>query len=225
MTPALFLSRARLRRDASSAALAEIFQPEELDKRVSVAHKLLWTLFSDRPDRRRDFLWREANPGAFYLLSQREPQNTHGLFEIDPPKPFAPALKPGDRLVFSLRANPTVACKNGSERGKRSDIVMNTIKSVPKGERAEPRQIAIHEAGEAWMRRQGERRGFSIEAVRVDRYQIMRPPHGRQKMQIATLDFDGVLRVADNATFVAALAQGFGRAKAYGCGLMLIRRA
>jgi len=35
----------------------------------------------------------------------------------------------------------------------------------------------------------------------------------------------GALEIADPAAFLARLAQGFGRAKAFGCGLMLIRRA
>jgi CRISPR system Cascade subunit CasE len=44
-------------------------------------------------------------------------------------------------------------------------------------------------------------------------------------MTIAVLEFAGVLTVRDPARFLAALAQGFGHAKAFGCGLMLIRRA
>jgi CRISPR system Cascade subunit CasE len=39
------------------------------------------------------------------------------------------------------------------------------------------------------------------------------------------LDFEGVLEVTDPVRFLAALANGFGRARAFGCGLMLIRRA
>jgi CRISPR system Cascade subunit CasE len=39
------------------------------------------------------------------------------------------------------------------------------------------------------------------------------------------LDFAGLIEVADPSVFVARLGQGFGKAKAFGCGLMLIRRA
>jgi CRISPR system Cascade subunit CasE len=38
------------------------------------------------------------------------------------------------------------------------------------------------------------------------------------------LDISGVLEVRDPARFLARLIQGFGRARAFGCGLMLIRR-
>ena len=228
MTSALFLSRVRLRKDASVATLRGIILTQDQNQRVTNAHKLLWTLFADDAARRRDFLWREARPGEFYLLSGREPRDAHALFDLDPPKPFVPSLQAGDRLAFSLRANPTVARKRGAapgERGRRSDVVMDAIKPLPKGERASPRQEAMQQAGETWLRRQGERHGFSLERLRADRYRILRPPHRQSRMQIATLDFDGVLSVTEPTDFIPALAKGFGRAKAYGCGLMLIRRA
>lgn len=222
----LFLSRARLRRDASVATLAGLLLPDEPDQRVTHSHKLLWTLFADSGERKRDFLWREADPGLFYLLSARPPEDRHALFELDPPKPFAPALAAGDRLAFSLRANPTVAYAQGEgQRGKRGDVVMHALKPVPPGERAVRRGELIDSAGRAWLARQGEQHGFAPDSVTVEGYRLLRAPHRGARMRIATLDFEGRLSVTDPAAFLAALAQGFGRAKAYGCGLMLIRRA
>ena len=43
--------------------------------------------------------------------------------------------------------------------------------------------------------------------------------------QFGILDLTGRIEIADPAVFLALLARGFGRAKAFGCGLMLIRRA
>lgn len=220
----MYLSRACLRKDAPSKALAEIFLPESNDKRVTVTHKLLWTLFSDGPERKRDFLWREAAPGLYYMLSAREPRDAHNLFVLNPPKPFAPVLAAGDRLAFSLRANPTVSRKGSGKRGVRHDVVMNAIKPIPKDERAEKRTAAIQEAGVAWLRGQGERHGFALEHASADRYCILSPPHHGEKMRLAALDFEGILKVTDPLLFTQMLAQGLGRAKAYGCGLMLIRR-
>src|SRR5262249_28384001 len=91
VTP-LYLSRARLRREVPSAALRTILVPDGDSQRVAAGHKLVWTLFADAPERQRDFLWREAAPGEFYLLSRRPPADVHGLFDVDPPKVFAPAL-------------------------------------------------------------------------------------------------------------------------------------
>ncbi len=39
------------------------------------------------------------------------------------------------------------------------------------------------------------------------------------------LDYEGVLTVEDPVLFLSALTVGFGRARAFGCGLMLVRRA
>jgi CRISPR system Cascade subunit CasE len=44
-------------------------------------------------------------------------------------------------------------------------------------------------------------------------------------MRIGVLDLEGVLVVSDPARLCHCLAHGFGRAKAFGCGLMMIRRA
>ena len=44
-------------------------------------------------------------------------------------------------------------------------------------------------------------------------------------MLYSTVDFDGILTVSDPDPLLPAIVHGFGAAKAYGCGLMLIRRA
>jgi CRISPR system Cascade subunit CasE len=54
----LWLSRARLRRDAPVAALARLLVPEAASAFPAAAHHLVWSLFADGPERRRDFLWR-----------------------------------------------------------------------------------------------------------------------------------------------------------------------
>ncbi|WP_243641924.1 type I-E CRISPR-associated protein Cas6/Cse3/CasE [Rhodovulum steppense] len=43
--------------------------------------------------------------------------------------------------------------------------------------------------------------------------------------QFGILDLEGRIEVTDPEALLARLARGFGRAKAFGCGLMLIRRA
>jgi CRISPR system Cascade subunit CasE len=47
--------------------------------------------------------------------------------------------------------------------------------------------------------------------------------HGGAMLGIAELE--GQLDVTDPDAFAAKVAAGFGRAKAFGCGLMLLRRA
>ncbi len=61
--------------------------------------------------------------------------------------------------------------------------------------------------------------------VGVDGYELVSIPRdGASAAQFSRLDFTGLLTVTDPAAFLTALACGFGRARAFGCGLMLIRR-
>jgi CRISPR system Cascade subunit CasE len=231
----LHLSRVRLRRDAPVAALAPLLLPPESGERAGTTHRLLWTLFADAPDRERDFLWRETGDGglvpgrsAFMVLSARQPHDAHGLFELES-KEFAPALAPGDRLAFSLRANPVVTRPDPRKDGKpaRHDVVMDRLRAQPPGERAGKRLDLVREAGRDWLLRQGERAGFvPVGEPRIDGYEQLRIERQRKPpVRFSVLDLDGTLEVRDPEAFLAALPRGFGKAKAFGCGLMLIRRA
>ena len=232
MTAMLYFSRARLRRDASAAALAPLLlgNTGRGGPTRQPGHHLVWSLFADDPNRRRDFLWREMETGVFLILSARQPEDRHDLFEIAEPKPFAPALEAGDRLAFSLRANPVIRRRDPSRsRSVKHDVVMDALRSRSNGDRAAHRLDAAREEGLAWLERQGVRAGFAVRAngVRVDGYvqhRISRKGSG-PSMLYSTLDFQGVLTVGDPDSLLPAIARGFGAAKAYGCGLMLIRRA
>jgi CRISPR system Cascade subunit CasE len=229
MTTELHFSRARLRRDATVQALLPLLQSGNNGSHHP-GHHLVWSLFADAPDRRRDFLWREMERGTFLILSARRPVDHHPLFDIDAPKPFAPVLKAGDRLQFSLRANPVVR-RHDPRRGRsvKHDVVMDALRSHPGGERTDHRFAVMRERGFAWLERQAERAGFTVrtDRVRVDGYEQHRVTRKgpAPAMSFSTLDFDGLLTVNDPDAFLAAIAGGFGAAKAYGCGLMLIRRA
>jgi CRISPR system Cascade subunit CasE len=237
---AYWLSHARLKRDASAAALAPILLPADPDARAGATHRLIWTLFADDAERRRDFLWREETQGArpgrasFLILSARPPLDRHGLFEIES-KPFEPNLAPGDRLAFALRANPVVTRPDPeSGRPQRHDVVMDLLHGLPKGARADARSATTLQAGLAWLAGQGEGAGFHLPLnaagepwLRVDGYDQIRLSRGRARSTIAlsVLDLEGVLEVQAPDRFLDALTRGFGKAKAFGCGLMLVRRA
>lgn len=228
MTERLFLSRVSLRRTAETAALSSLIDPTEPGRAMNAHHRLLWGLFGDTPDRTRDFLWRQDGSGRFYVLSRRVPVSS-GLLDCET-RDFAPDLAEGDRLVFRLRANatkdrPSRAAPAGE--GRRVDLVMDAL-PAPGPARADARQdVAAHVAVE-WLGRQGAAKGFDPDAgsLVLHDYATRRiPREGYKPVQLGVLDVEGVLTVRDPAQFLKHLARGFGRARAFGCGLMMIRRA
>jgi CRISPR system Cascade subunit CasE len=220
--------RARLRRDRPADALARILVPNEPGARLGAAHSLVWALFADGPDRRRDFLWRETRPGEFLILGNRAPVDPHNLFDLEY-KPFAPALSSGQCLGFELRANPIVSIPGPrGHRGMRTDVVMHALHDVAQAERTVARERAIREAGASWLAHKGSTSGFSVEPglLYIDGYEQVRVPRdGKRPITFSTMIFQGLLTVSDPERFLACVLRGFGAAKAFGCGLMLIRRA
>lgn len=190
------------------------------------SHHLVWSLFSDSADRDRDFLWREHAPGEFYLLSAREPVDRHGLFDLLPSKHYALELQRGDRLRFEVRVNATVSRSTGPKtRGLRSDIVMHAIHGLQGDARAEARRITVQQVAAEWFAKQGERNGFSVAELDVRAYEVLQVARSAaSSATFGVLDLVGIVQVQDAARFGDVLLNGIGRAKAFGCGLMLVRR-
>ena len=228
----LYLSRLTLRRNAPTAALLPLLDPPEAGQAVDAHHRLMWSVFSDGPERERDFLWRYDGRGRFLALSARAP-GPSDLFRPHETKVFEPVLSIGDRLEFKLRANATkdraAVGREPKDRRKdrRVDVVMDRLhKAAGNAERAELRDEAAADAAHEWMTRQGAARGFKLHRTAVESYSTINL--GRRRREGATigiLDLIGLIEVTSPEVFLSALAGGFGRAKAWGCGLMLIRRA
>jgi CRISPR system Cascade subunit CasE len=166
---------------------------------------------------------------VFYLLSLREPDAEHALLRVES-KPYYPQLGVGETLSFSLRANPTHTRKTDGEnakRRKRDDVVMHLkqrYKQSTPDDMPSEAELA-QEAGEEWLIRQGLRHGFEVLAVRADNYRQPRLGGRGRDIRYSSLDFTGLLRVNQPEAFTRALLQGIGPAKAFGCGLLLVRRA
>lgn len=79
-----------------------------------------------------------------------------------------------------------------------------------------------------WLVRRSEGCGFRVldsqdsEKLRIDGYSQQRAD--KKNIRFSTVDFSGVLEVVNPELFEKMLIQGIGKAKAFGCGLMLIRR-
>jgi CRISPR system Cascade subunit CasE len=217
---ALYLTRVSISRAASARALIQLLNPAKGQDRAAAHHRLLWTLFAEAPDQKRDFIWREDGDGRFLLLSARPPIDEHRLFEMDEVKPFDPSIVPGTRLRFALRANATVRHR-GNVRHR--DVVMDAIYGLPPGpERATARREQATPAARAWLDKQGESHGFAVDHMDCLGYETVRIAHGKMPMQLGVVDLEGRLTVTEPDALRSAIGRGFGRARAFGCGLMLI---
>jgi len=221
MNPSAWLTRVSISRSASARALVQLLVPGGAGARAATSHRLLWTLFGDSHERKRDFLWREEGRGRFTLLSARQPQDTHCLFDPFEPKLFDPSFAPGDRLRFTLRANATLRHRGDP---RRRDVVMDAIHALPKGERAEARRKAEQEASRRWLDGQGAAHGFTVTAMACLGYETLSVPRDGSLLRLGVVELEGGLIVDDPARFTAKLLDGFGRARAFGCGLMLVAR-
>jgi CRISPR system Cascade subunit CasE len=200
-------------------------------------HQWLWRWFPADPDARRDFLFRRhVSSGGlrYYVLSSRPPVERLGVWQ-SLSRPYAPQLDVGDTLAFDLRANPTV--RHGHDgKSRRHDVVMNAKKALldarglvhwadwQADDKPTLQQLA-HDACSVWLNRRAARCGFSLDAsaLVVEGYDQHHELPERN-LRFSTVDFTGQLTVVDPEAFRAALQQGVGSAKAFGCGLLLIRR-
>jgi CRISPR system Cascade subunit CasE len=104
---------------------------------------------------------------------------------------------------------------------------MDALYQLPAAERVKAsRESLAQEAGRRWLTEREDRWGISFTGVAVDRYSIQsfRKNRRARAVQLGILDISGHLTVQDPTTFQKAIAAGLGRAKGFGCGMMMIRR-
>lgn len=240
----LYFSRVKLDRNAPTKALYALLEPPDPSARMDAHHRLIWTLFPSNPEQKRDFLWRADGSGRFFILSARPPEGNDLFCRPLETKEFTPDISPGNHFAFTLRANATKDRPRGKLNdggNRRVDVVMHALKSTP-GRQSQPDteqsrraarrfELAIQE-GRKWLDQQGARNGFTIDSFVLEDYSTIPLPRreksrGRREREpkFGVLDMRGVLTVTDPDVFLTKLSVGFGRAKGFGCGLMLIRRA
>jgi CRISPR system Cascade subunit CasE len=200
-------------------------------------HQWVWKLFPADQGTPREFLFRRADRDGlplYYVVSKRAPQTADTAWRIQT-QAYAPQLRTGMRLRFDLRANPVVAGHNEQGKHVRHDVVMQAKtkllreRGLPhwkdwQGDDKPALQGLIFGTCAAWLKTQAIRYGFDFEdeAITVDAYTRHRGKRG--DVQFSTVDFGGELQVKDATAMTQALLQGIGRAKAFGCGLLLVRR-
>ncbi|WP_148252066.1 type I-E CRISPR-associated protein Cas6/Cse3/CasE [Aidingimonas lacisalsi] len=229
----MYLSRVKV--DLNGLSREALF--EIMGGGAYAAHQLLWRLFPEYQGP-RPFLFRQEmedpeNGGAprglplFYVLSDRGPAPLPGLLEAQC-KSFTPVLEVGDQLAFRLRANPTVAKSVAGKRGQRADVLMAAKYPFEAGkERTSQACIeAMDEAARGWLVERAESCGFRLPVepeVGAYRQHALPKSKGRP-IRFSSVDYEGLLEVTDPGRLTETLAHGIGRAKAFGCGLIMLRR-
>lgn len=242
-----WFTRATIKRHAPDVAplINTLLNADEDGRRLNTTHRLLWTLMpetmqrfpigSSGAGRKAAFLWRSAldhqGASSWYILGPR-PREDSAFFKVET-KPWAPSLTAGDRLAFDIMINATVNRMVDPARGRegrqRSDVVMDAIHAAERAAGSESprallRNTLAEDALKTWWEAQGERNGFATASLKLVNYSTVQL-EGRRSARLGVSHVTGVLEVRDPEPFTRRVAQGFGRAKAFGCGLLLLRRA
>jgi len=143
-------------------------------------------------------------------------------------KRFEPSLQKGQKLAFSLRANPVVAKRRpGKKNSSHHDVLMNAKATAKEQGIDDQRGIseAMDEAARSWLHDRSKKCGFSLSVVpEVHGYNQHVQRRKGLTIRFSSVDYQGILEVTEPDSFKETLFNGLGRSRAFGCGLMLVRR-
>lgn len=202
---------------------SEVSQPYEM-------HRTLLKAFPDQA---------EGGPGRVLFRLESQDQATHAglkvlvqsdqepdwrclaekpgyLVQSPDYKQFEPALQPGQRLHFRLRANPTKRLMHDEPERK-----------LKKGQRI---GLYTEEEQRDWLARKAEQGGFVLLGVTVISEgkvggKIHRSEEESHTLNLLAVRFEGLLQVTDPAKFLETVQQGIGSGKGLGFGLLSLARA
>lgn len=187
-------------------------------------HRQLWRLFPgvekearrSGDEARQGFLFRvEENlpgrPARLLVQSRQAPAMASGVSVIGS-REFNPQPVAGQRRAFLLTANPVKTITDAEREakpGKKSDKCR-----VPLIQEAAQREWLARKLAHA----------AQIEATDVLPHAPLHFRKGNRGGKLVTVSYEGTLRVSDPAALAVCLENGIGPAKAFGCGLLLVRR-
>lgn len=222
----------------------------ELAQSSYAEHQWLWKFFPSSANQTRDFIFRryelEQVP-RFYVVSQRPPTAFSEAWQVQS-RIYDPQLQEGQRLSFQLRANPVITKKSKDGKSQRHDVVMQAKKQLLaehglskeakwadwEDESNKPLLYELVQKHCAeWIDGVAKRNGFEIaltdedesqRKLQVDAYEQSKADKRDHNIRFSAVDFSGELLVTNPELFLPALFNGIGHAKAFGCGLLLVRR-
>jgi CRISPR system Cascade subunit CasE len=209
---------------------ATLLLPPVVAGMASAEHRLIHALMSgENADARRNFLYSRTTPSSDgqprYLVQSTEPPRNNALFSVET-KQVGLQYNVGDELLFSITANPTQH-RTVQTGHKYSDAISDALAALTIEERRKQRADTIQAVGVEWFSSRGERGGFSVEPHRVEvedygRTYIQRD--GAKDIPVTRLSLRGVLTVTDPDAFATTLQVGLGRSRAFGYGMLKVRR-
>lgn len=222
----------------------------ELAQSSYAEHQWLWKFFPSSADQTRDFIFRrhelEQMP-RFYVVSHRAPTAFSEAWQVQS-RVYDPQLQEGQRLSFQLHANPVITKKNETGKSQRHDVVMQAKKQLlaEHGHSKEAKWAEWNDESNkpllyelvqqhcaVWLDGVAKRNGFKImltdedepqRKLQVDSYGQSKASKRDHNIRFSAVDFSGELLVTNPELFHLALCNGIGHAKAFGCGLLLVRR-
>lgn len=204
--------------------LSRVEIPWEFSRNPYDLHRQLWRLFpgekketrSNNEELRQGFLFRiEGNPtgrpARLLVQSRRAPESVSGVVLVGT-REIQPQPVAGMRLAFLLTANPV-------------KTIADVQRDAKPGKKSEKCRVPLikEEDQREWIARKLASAG-EIEAVNVLPHAPIYFRKGNRGGKLATVTFEGVLRVSDPSRMTELLENGIGHAKAFGCGLLLVRR-
>lgn len=205
-------------------------------------HREIWRIMSHSENMERDFVYRldtDSSTPVWYVVSEQPPANDLGRWHIQT-KPYNPVLAVGMQLSFSLRANPVKTLSTSTRRKQprqRFDVVLDAHHrlqqtGVPTEQRPSAQHLMVQHSLE-WLHKRAESWGIAIEEsgdgysnVLVERHEQQKFKKGKQQHEVtlSVVDYRGVLTVTNPEILREKLFSGIGHGKAFGCGLLLVRR-
>lgn len=220
--------------------LSRVELPWEFARNPYNLHRAVWKLFPDE-DRevrksqsaeRQGFLFRvESAPvgraARLLVQSRRVPRAAAGVNLLGS-REFHPQPAEGLRLAFVLTANPVKTVVDAEAKAKPGKLARMAEKAMRRGDKL-PRSpksrvpLVKEDEQRVWLSRKLDGAGI-VQALNVLPNAATYFRKGDRNGKLVTASFEGVMQVIDPKQLLHLLENGIGPAKAFGCGLLLVRR-
>lgn len=182
--------------------------------------RVLWRLDSDGPHDLSLFVVSTETP-SFDALAEQAGWSANPVWRTADYARFLDRLGDGQRWVFRLRANPIRNVRE--EQGAPGDSRQRGSR-VPLIKEADQRDWLLARSPALGFRVvDGASGGANLSVTQSRRQRFGRRSDGEARtVTLQTVQYDGVLEVADTAALRRSLTEGVGSAKGYGCGLLTL---